>query len=144
MSKKTNISRGIRNNNPLNIIHGASWKGMATEQTDRRFVQFKTMEYGIRAAFKTLQTYHTRWRCLTLRQYITRWCPPAEKGNNTEKYIQFVAKSSNVKPDEWLPAPRKAGVMWCEIVDAMIKVECGQSVSKDTFIRAYSLAFNQK
>ncbi len=50
-----NIPRGIRNNNPLNIEHSQSkWQGMAVEQTDKRFVQFKSMTWGIRAAFKTL------------------------------------------------------------------------------------------
>ena len=34
-------TRGMRNNNPLNIRHGKSrWVGMAEQQSDRAFVQF--------------------------------------------------------------------------------------------------------
>ena len=45
-------SRGLRNNNPLNIRCSADrWQGMATTQTDKSFVQFETMGYGYRAAW---------------------------------------------------------------------------------------------
>ena len=50
-------SRGIRNNNPLNIRRSAdNWQGAREEQTDQSFVQFKSMAYGYRAAWKTLQS----------------------------------------------------------------------------------------
>ena len=54
--------RGIRNNNPLNIRHSADqWQGACEEQKDKSFVQFKTMAYGYRAAWKTLQSYYNRF-----------------------------------------------------------------------------------
>ena len=142
--EKKSLPRGIRNNNPLNIIHGRSqWLGMAEEQTDRRFVQFKTMEYGIRAAFKNLQSY-SRLKprpCLTLRQYVTRWCPPVEKGNDTKGYIEFVSRLSDVNADVWLPSPRSSESLWCSIVDSMIRVECGRPVDKKTIHDAWHKAF---
>ena len=51
--------RGIRNCNPLNIIRSKSkWLGMRREQTDKKFVQFKEMKYGWRAALVLLtRTY---------------------------------------------------------------------------------------
>ena len=50
--------RGIRNNNPLNIRHSADrWQGAREEQTDKSFVQFTTMAYGYRAAWKVLESY---------------------------------------------------------------------------------------
>ena len=56
-------SRGIRNNNPLNIRHSADrWLGMREEQEDKSFVQFKSMAYGYRAAWRILQTYYERFR----------------------------------------------------------------------------------
>ena len=56
-------TRGIRNNNPLNIRHSADrWQGVRQEQTDKSFVQFKSMAYGYRAAWKTLQSYYNRFR----------------------------------------------------------------------------------
>ena len=36
------MTRGLRNNNPLNIRRSADrWEGTATTQTDQSFVQFK-------------------------------------------------------------------------------------------------------
>ena len=54
------LPRGIRNNNPLNIRRGKDqWKGMAEAQNDRAFVQFKSLDYGWRAAFYLLtRTYY--------------------------------------------------------------------------------------
>ena len=47
------MKRAIRNNNPLNIRHSADrWDGMRMEQTDKSFVQFQSMAYGYRAAWK--------------------------------------------------------------------------------------------
>ena len=41
------MKRGIRNNNPLNIRHSADkWQGASETQTDKSFVQFKSMAYG--------------------------------------------------------------------------------------------------
>ena len=50
-----NIPRGIRNNNPLNIERSKSkWQGLAEHQRDPRFAQFKSMTWGIRAAFNNV------------------------------------------------------------------------------------------
>ena len=50
--------RGLRNNNPLNIRRTADrWQGAAATQTDKSFVQFSTMAYGYRAAWKILDNY---------------------------------------------------------------------------------------
>lgn len=137
------IPRGIRNNNPLNIIHGRSrWQGMTKEQTDRRFVQFVSMEYGIRAAFKNLQSYsRLRKPCFSLRQYITRWCPPTEQGNDTRRYIEFVSKNTDLTPDALLPQPCNAKFIWCRIVSAMIRMECGQTVPMSVIEKGYAMAF---
>ena len=55
------MSRGLRNNNPLNIRHSADcWQGVREEQTDKSVVQVESMAYGYRAAWKTLQTYYNR------------------------------------------------------------------------------------
>ena len=57
-----NTSRGERNNNPLNIRRSADrWEGASQEQTDNSFVQFKSLAYGYRAAWKILQSYYDRF-----------------------------------------------------------------------------------
>jgi hypothetical protein len=142
MTNNKQLARGFRNNNPLNIEHSNNeWKGMAEVQTDERFVQFKDIVWGIRAAFRTLHTYRHRWRCLTLRQIISRWCPPKEKGNNTEAYIKFVARKCNLNPDELLPSTRTSETLWCNIVKAMIQMECGRDVHSDRIHEAWRRAF---
>lgn len=82
-------SRGIRNCNPANIRRGQLWKGMRDHQTDKRFVQFKTMRWGIRAMLIVLRTYVLRHGLRTVPQIIRRWAPP-EDGNNTKDYIDKV------------------------------------------------------
>ena len=63
--KKKIVPRGIRNNNPLNIVKGQNWKGERHPQTDRRFEEFESMQYGIRAGFKLLRNYITGFNGLT-------------------------------------------------------------------------------
>ena len=48
------MTRGLRNNNPLNIRKNSTkWQGLSATQTDKSFFQFTSMAYGYRAAFKT-------------------------------------------------------------------------------------------
>ena len=100
--------RGLRNNNPLNIRRNqkTNWIGQCGKQEDRSFVQFRSMAYGYRAAFKVLQNYRVLYGCMNLRQFIQRWAPPAE--NHTDEYVKSVARSAGVNPDALLPSPRKA------------------------------------
>ena len=54
------LARGMRNNNPLNIIKSEkiNWQGEVKPSTDPNFAQFETLEYGLRAAFKLLVQDH--------------------------------------------------------------------------------------
>ena len=52
--------RGIRLNNPGNIEYGESWRGMAADQKDPRFVTFTEPVYGIRALAKLLLNYQRK------------------------------------------------------------------------------------
>lgn len=88
-------ARGLRNNNPGNIRHGASkWQGMAPEQTDAEFVQFVSPEYGIRAIAVTLNTYRDRYGINTIERIISRWAPSNE--NDTESYIKSVERKTGI------------------------------------------------
>ena len=99
------LPRGIRNNNPLNIRRSKDqWKGLADAQTDRAFCQFKSLEYGWRAAFYLLtRTYYHKYRLYTIRTIIRRWAPPGE--NNTEAYIANVSRLTGIDPDEPIGIP---------------------------------------
>ena len=100
--------RGLRNNNPLNIRRSADrWVGARKEQTDKTFVQFESMAYGYRAAWKVLQSYYERFcaqgRAFTVRNIISRWAPPTE--NDTEAYIRSIEKLTGIGEEEKLLSP---------------------------------------
>ena len=82
------LPRGIRNHNPLNIRKSKDqWKGMAEVQTDRAFVQFKSLEWGWRAAFYLLtRTYYHKYRLYTIRAIVSRWAPPNENNQSPHRH----------------------------------------------------------
>lgn len=146
------MKRGLRNNNPLNIRHSADrWQGAKTKQTDPSFVQFESMAYGYRAAWKVLDTYWKRFeqeqRAYNVRNIIARWAPPDE--NDTESYIRTVTRLSGLGGNENVPRPLR---FWCfgelektaRLLAAMTCVECGISMDKvdmNAIWEGYDLAF---
>lgn len=132
--------RGIRNNNPLNIRKYSAWQGLAPNQTDPQFCQFKSMVYGLRAAHKLLRNYITgsdgRVKpCDTLSTIIRKWAPPTE--NVTQRYIDYVAKETGLSPFERINfLDRK---VMCDIVEAMAFVECGQKIDRELIESAFDL-----
>ena len=120
-----NIPRGIRNNNPLNIRRSKDkWKGMAEVQTDCAFVQFKSLEWGWRAAFWLLtRTYYHKYRLFTIRGIISKWAPPIE--NKTEAYIANVSRLTGIAPDDPLGIPSDQPSRWMMVAAAMAIQENG-------------------
>lgn len=126
-------SRGLRNNNPLNIRKSNSkWKGMLPreEQTDRAFVRFIGMEYGFRAAFILVRNYITEYGCNSIEKIVSRWAPKAD-GNNTEKYITDVCRLTGIGGKAPL-APSDSRLK--DIVWAMAQIESGAGILES---RAY-------
>ena len=121
-------TRGIRNNNPLNIRHSTNrWQGMAKRQTDRAFVQFTARKYGYRAAFVLIRNYIGLHNANTIGKIIARWAPSSD-GNDTQSYIRFVSKTSGIEVDTPLRfADQKSMVA---IVKSMAQVE--SAVIEDT------------
>ena len=128
------MTRGLRNNNPLNIrrVAGTRWKGQRAEQTDREFVQFSSVEYGLRAAFCILETYRRKYKAVCIEDIINRWAPPSE--NDTRKYVETVCRLTGFGGKE-----RLAESQLPALVCAMAFVECGALISKETINKAYSL-----
>jgi hypothetical protein len=141
--------RGIRNNNPLNIRHSADqWQGVRQEQTDKSFVQFKSMAYGYRAAWKTLQSYYNRFcqqsKPFTVRNIIHRWAPPNE--NDTQAYIRTVVQLSGIGEEENLLPPKDVNsyIRLSGLLAAMTCMECGirmNQVDTEAIFYGYKLAF---
>ena len=93
----SSLPRGIRNNNPGNIRRTRDrWQGLAAEQQDPDFFQFKHPRYGFRAMARILRNYQRRG-LTTLREMISTYAPPTE--NNTDAYIRSVANQLNINPD---------------------------------------------
>lgn len=89
-------SRGFRNRNPGNIdfVPANRWQGQIglgdrwMPAPHRRFAEFESHEYGIRALAALLTTYQDKHGLRTIRQIINRWAPPNE--NNVSSYVGFV------------------------------------------------------
>lgn len=86
--------RGIRNNNPLNIVQTKDkWQGLRDPQYDKRFCEFVDMAHGYRAAFIILKNYIKKHGWNTIEQIISHWAPKNE--NDTARYINAVCNFMN-------------------------------------------------
>lgn len=140
------MTRGIRNNNPGNIRHSKSkWQGLAPLQTDTQFCTFISVEYGIRALMKLLQTYSKYQGKLgigcgkidTVEEIIERWAPAADN-NHTENYISRVCKETGFNRHDCLNLhDKKTSVA---LAKAIVQVENGkQPYTPEVFEKAFSL-----
>ena len=139
----TTIPRGIRNNNPGNIRwSNDQWKGLIPKDqaNDKSFCVFRTPEYGIRAMARILRRY-TQYPGIpnvgkpnidTVREIISRWAPPNE--NNTEAYIQSVAKSVGVAANS--PIDVFDNAIMLKLLKAIIAHENGRQPYTDAQILA--------
>ena len=134
------ISRGIRNNNPLNIRRSKDqWQGLRAVQTDPSFCQFETLEYGWRAAFKLLtRTYYHTYRLFTIRAIINKWAPPNE--NKTSAYIANVSRLTGIAPDEPIGIPSDKPARWMMLGIAMAIQENGlESIDYFAMMRGWTM-----
>lgn len=119
--------RGLRNNNPGNIMKGGdNWQG-EVQGNDPRYATFATPEAGIRAMGKTLLTYQEKHGLNSVEAIIARWAPATE--NNTAAYVATVAKEMGVKPDAALNL--RDGDTLAKLTRAMIRVENGNQPYSD-------------
>lgn len=124
--------RGLRNNNPGNIMKGGdNWQG-EVQGNDPRYATFETPEAGIRAMGKTLLTYQDRHGLNTVEDILARWAPATE--NNTAAYVATVAREMGVKPNA--PLNLHDGDTLAKLTRAMIRVENGKQPYSDEQIAA--------
>lgn len=119
-------ARGLRNNNPLNIVRNPHfcWLGEVKENDDKTFVKFETMAQGCRAALKLLRIYYEKHKCNTISRIIRRWAPETE--NNVQAYIKTVSGLTGITPTTLLPPMKEeTKTVWCDLLVAMASVECG-------------------
>lgn len=89
-----NLPRGIRNNNPGNlVITSINWNGKIPvyQNTDGKFEQFIELRYGIRALMRDIYNDFTKKGLKTVTSLISEFAPAFE--NNTSSYINSVVAS---------------------------------------------------
>lgn len=121
----SNLSRGIRNKNPGNlVVTNIAWQGKIplSKNTDsgKKFEQFETMEHGIRAMFKDLVNDINKGKN-TVRKLINEYAPPSE--NNTSQYIKDVCSSIGVTADQKITSVNQKFLLM--LGKAIIKKENG-------------------
>jgi hypothetical protein len=90
------------------------------------FVQFKSLEWGWRAAFYLLtRTYYHKYRLYTIRSIVSRWAPESE--NNTNAYVGNVSRLTGIDPDEPIGIPSERPSRWIALGIAMAIQENGTS-----------------
>lgn len=117
------LPRGIRNNNPGNIEHRDPWQGLVpdSERTDKRFAEFTSAVWGIRAIARLLINYKDLYKINTLQEAINRWAPPVE--NNTNAYVNIVSKAAGISPNNFIDLADYHSVK--PVIEAIIKHENG-------------------
>ena len=141
------MTRGIRNNNPLNIRFNLNnkWRGKkwGEAKKDLAFEEFDTMQNGIRAAIKLVRNY-IKSGYDTPESIILRWCPPydpvAGVENDTDRYLRFVMERLKTA----LPAiDKRTKIYWHDfdvifgLISAMAWMESRYAVPAELFLKAW-------
>lgn len=131
------MTRGYRNNNPGNIRLNPliKWEG-EIQGTDKSFVTFKNMTYGIRALMKLLSNYKKRGYN-TIELILNRYAPANE--NNTTGYIQNVSIYTGIPKNQNLVLDQMQMV---KLARAIVKIEIGPDsnlIAVETYLNAYVL-----
>ena len=134
-----NTPIGIRNNNPLNIrrVKGQRWRGEIEALPQRgsgegAFCRFRSVPYGLRAAFCILRTYRDKHHANCIEDIVTRWAPPTE--NDTRGYILDVCKLTGFGGKERLTEQD-----WPRLVRAMALIESGMKLSEEQIQEGFRL-----
>ncbi|MBU8547233.1 MULTISPECIES: hypothetical protein [Roseomonadaceae] len=128
--------RGIRNNNPLNLMfHPAQQGANPGLASDGRFGVYPTMEAGIAQSVRQMQL-NARRGDDTLARMVTRWAPPGE--NNTAAYIAAVSRATGIAPNETIDV-QDAGLLR-RLVAAMAVQENGRSLDSGVVERGVAQA----
>lgn len=117
-------ARGVRNNNPTNLVHvpANKWQGLVEPPSDGRFCVFIDMASGIRAAALNLIAYQDKHGLHTIRGLVTRWAPFSE--NDVEAYVQTVCMVSGFGENDPLDLHTYEHLQ--PVMRGMIRQECGK------------------
>lgn len=117
------LSRGIRNNNPGNLVKTSiTWLGKLShaKNTDSRFEQFKDVQHGIRAMLRDVVNDINKGHN-TVTKLIHQYAPAFE--NDTISYINDVAKGLGISPNDKISVINNQFLL--KVARAVIKKENG-------------------
>lgn len=128
------ITRGMRNNNPLNIRKSSSsWKGKITPSQDSEFEQFISLKHGFRAAMILIRNYVLKYHLTSVTQILERFAPASE--NPTFAYISYVSKClADDGCSQIIEVPHRSFFV---LIKAMAKFESNIVVSVDYLKSVY-------
>lgn len=112
------VSRGYRNNNPLNLTYVPGQIGVVGN--DGRFGQYGSMSDGVAAAERQMLLNQNRGAS-TLSALISKWAPPEE--NDTAGYISQVAGQTGLDPNA--PIDMRNSSIASKVIGAMAAHENG-------------------
>ena len=121
--------RGLRNNNPFNMVKTSiKWQGKVIGN-DARFETFATVEEGIRAGIIDIVGDMAKKGQNTLTKLFEAFAPRFE--NDTTAYINYVSQVSGIAPNAPLLTNNQidAGSL-AKIVQAIINKENGTQAAK--------------
>lgn len=130
--RKYSELRGLRLNNPGNLRISAAnaWLGKVTPSRDDEFETFESVEYGIRAIGKTLDTYFNVHNIDTIWGVANRYAPPSE--NDTGAYAAALSQEMGLSQSMRLYIP--GSIAKLQLTKAIIKIEQGIQPYTDEFI----------
>jgi hypothetical protein len=109
----SNTSRGIRNNNPLNLTESEFTRaqpGFAGTDSGGRYARFDSPEAGMAAGQHLLVSYLQRGFD-TPAEIIERWAPAKENGSATANYVSYVAKRLGIGAHDPVTAEQVPALM---------------------------------
>jgi len=120
-----NTTRGVRNNNPMNLRKGVAFQYQVENPNETAFMTFGKTWQGIRAGVLDITNDISKGQN-TLTKLINQYAPPTE--NDTTNYINTISKNLAIKPNDVLD--RKNFDFMCNLVRSIIAMENGANSLK--------------
>ncbi len=114
-------SRGVRNNNPLNLtVSGIAWAGKIplADNSDGKFEQFSHAWYGVRAGAMDVKNSYLKDGANTVRKLVS-----AHSKTDLANYTAYVSRVLGVGAD----VPFDVVSRLAEVVQAMVYYETGSN-----------------
>ncbi len=134
----TKTARGIRNNNPGNIVKtNIKWQGKVVNGKDSRFEEFVSIEYGIRAMMRNIVTKFSKG-LNSIEDLIKEWAPAFE--NNTAVYIQSVSRSVGIAPNVRISSLDKGLLIGlCKAIAQMENAPDDKKIPHESYEKAFEM-----